>query len=49
MARQQQLVVWIYSKSQRSPLLLKLFDNVFGREVEVDFGRQERVMAKQAL
>ena len=33
----------------RSPLLLKLFDHVLGREVEVDFGGQERVMAQQAL
>ncbi len=33
----------------RSPLLLKFFDNVLGREVEVDFGGQECIMAQQAL
>ena len=32
-----------------SPLLLKLFDNVLGREIEVDLGRLERVMPQQAL
>ena len=28
-----------------SPLLQKLFNNVLGREVEVDLGRQQRVIA----
>ena len=37
------------ASGQQSPLLLKLFDNVLGREVEVDLGRQQRVMAQQAL
>ena len=31
------------------PLLLKFFDNVLGREVEVNLGGQQRVMAQQAL
>ncbi len=28
---------------------MKLFNNVFGREVEVDLGRLKRVMPQQAL
>ncbi len=35
-------------RARGAPLLLKLFDNVLGREVEVDLGRQQRVMAQQA-
>ena len=35
------LIWWV----EGLPLLLKLFDNVLGREVEVDLGRQQRVMA----
>ena len=37
------------ASGQQSPLLLKLFDNVLWREVEIDLGRLERVMPQQAL
>ena len=33
----------------RSPLLLKLLDHVLGGEVEIDLGRQQRVMPFFAL
>ena len=33
--------------SARLPLLLKLFDDVLGREVEIDLGRQQCVMAQR--